>query len=304
MRRPLLLALLVGFALLLSACAPPIDATAARESLSEVTEGPAPPEAAEELDADREPEPIVEPLECLPYLVITARGTAEPSRGQLLSPVSRAISEARPGEVLQLDLAYPADTDVKEGGTIGARTLVDTLNVQTEACEDQRFVLLGYSQGALVIGDALAAPGARLIGETVGEVSEAAAERVLAIVFYGNPRFVGSESFDYGSYDPRMNGILPRPPGSLDAYADRLRDYCVAGDFVCQSSLDLDEAPHVDYYSNGMQQDGAAFAITRLDPPRNVDGRDDSGDATDSSDAAAGGDATEQQETGGQRTAD
>ncbi|WP_449282296.1 cutinase family protein [Leucobacter sp.] len=314
MRRPLLFALLAGLSLSLAACAPAIDATAARESLSEVTEDPAVPDAAEELDADLSPEPVVEPLECLPYLVITARGTGEPSRGQLLSPVARAIAEARPGEVLQLDLDYPADTDVKEGGTVGARTLIDTLNVQTEACEEQRFVLLGYSQGALVMGDALAAPEARLIGETVGEVSGAAAERVLAIVFYGNPRFVGSERFDYGSYDPGMNGILPRPPGSLDAFADRLRDYCVAGDFVCQSSLDLDEEPHIDYYSNGMQQDGAAFAITRLDPPRrDADGRahaeepgaDDDSRAENGSGAAdASGASDERRPAEGSRAAD
>lgn len=274
MRRPLLFMLIAGLALPLAACSPTIDPAVTRESLSEVTEDPAPPDAAQELDAELEPEPVVDPLECSPYLVITARGTGEPSRGQLLSPVAKAISEARPGEVERLDLDYPADSDVKEGGTVGARTLIDTLNVQTDTCDEQRFILLGYSQGALVVGDALSAPEARLVGGTVGEVSEAAAERVFAVVFYGNPRFVGSEPFDYGSYSPQLNGILPRPPGSLDAYADRLRDYCVAGDFVCQSSLDLDEGPHVEYYTNGMPQDGAAFVITRLDPPRDTSSSD------------------------------
>ncbi|RGE17943.1 cutinase family protein [Leucobacter sp. wl10] len=268
MRRLPLLALIPGLALSLVACAPSVDPSETRESLAEVTEDPAPPDAADELDADLNPEPVVDPLDCSPYLVITARGTGEPSRGQLLSPVAKAVSDARPGEVQRLDLEYPADTDVKEGGTVGARTLIDTLNVQAQTCEEQRFILLGYSQGALVIGDALSSPDVRLVGQTVGEVSEEAVERVLAIVFYGNPRFVGSEPFDYGSYDPRLNGILPRPPGSLDAYADRVRDYCVAGDFVCQSSLDLDEEPHVEYYTNGMPQDGAAFVVTRMDPPR------------------------------------
>lgn len=296
MRRLLLTALIAATTLSLVACAPTIDATAARESLSEVTEEPAEPDPSDELDAPLE----IEPLECLPYLVVTARGTGEPSRGQLLSPVARAISDARPDEVLQLDLDYPADTDVQAGGTLGARTLIETLNLQAEVCAEQRFVLLGYSQGALVVGDALAAPEARLVGGAAGGLSEAAAQRVLAVVFYGNPRFVGSEAFDYGSYDPRMNGILPRPPGSLDAYADRLRDYCVAGDFVCQSSLDLDEEPHVEYYSNGMQQDGAAFAITRLDPPRPA--ADDAEDPDDAEDADGAEDAGEPGDTGADGT--
>lgn len=250
----------------LAGCSSPPDAATTKESLTEVTEDPTPPEAAEDLDADTEPAPIVEPLECSTYLVLTARGTGEPAQKQLLGPVTRTISESRPNETIVVDLEYPADTDVKEGGTIGVRTLIDTLNVQTVECPEQNFILLGYSQGALVIGDALAAPEARLVGNTVGGLTSEAADRVLAVVLYGNPRFVGSEPFNAGTFDPSMNGLLPRPPGSLDAFADRLRDYCVKRDFVCQSSLDLDEEGHVAYYDNGMQQDGAAFVITELPP--------------------------------------
>ncbi|QZY52027.1 cutinase family protein [Leucobacter tenebrionis] len=255
----------------LSGCATSVDPAATRESLTEVTEEPTPPEAAELYDAERHPEPIVEPEDCSRYLVITVRGTGEPAKGQLLSPVAREISAARPDQIEVLDLDYPADTDVNEGGTVGVRTLVDTLNVQAEACPDQRFVLLGYSQGALVIGDALAQPDARLVGATVGEVGADAAERILSVVLYGDPRFVGSEPYNAGDYDPAVSGLLARPEGSLDAFADRLRDYCAARDFICQSTLDLDESGHVEYFDNGMQQDGAAFAITRLDPHDRAD---------------------------------
>lgn len=261
------IALGAGLLLLLAGCAPSIDPEETRDSLTEVTESPVQPDAATELDSELHPDPIVDPLDCSPYLVITVRGTGEPTKGQLLSPVARAISDARPGSVQTVDLDYPANTDVKEGGTVGARTLIDTLNLQAESCEEQRFVVLGYSQGALIVGDALAAPESRLVGPTVGEVTAAAAERILAVVLYGNPRFVGGESYNAGSYRAQINGLLPRPLGSLQAYADRIRDYCVARDFVCQSSLDLDEQGHISYYDNGMQQDGAAFVITRLGPP-------------------------------------
>lgn len=264
--RALLAACLAGVSLLLSACAPGTDPETTRESLTEVTEHPAPVQAAEEYDAEAHPDPLVEPIDCSPYLVITARGTGEPSKGQLVATVAKSVSDARPGEVDTLDLDYPADTDVNEGGTLGARLLVDTLDVQHEACPDQRFVLLGYSQGALVIGDALSDPEARLVGGTVGTIDDGAADAILAIVFFGDPRFVGTEEFNTGGFDPALNGLLPRPVGALEDFADRIRDYCVAGDFVCQSSLDLDEKPHVAYYTNGMPQDGAAFVITRLGP--------------------------------------
>ncbi|MFV0432985.1 MAG: cutinase family protein [Leucobacter sp.] len=264
-------AVLLCGALLLTGCSSGPDAEATRDAFTEVTEAPENldgPDDATEYDAELHPDPIVEPLECKPYLVVTGRGTSEPTKGQLLSPVARSIAEARPDEVQTLDLDYPANTDVRGGGTQGARVLVDTLNVQTEECPEQRFVLLGYSQGALVIGDALSDPEVRVVGELVGEVSQEALDRILAVVFYGDPRFVGTEKFAFGDYDPGLNGILPRPPGALDGVADRLRDYCVAGDFVCQSTLEVTEEPHMYYFTNGMQHDGAAFVITRLDPPQ------------------------------------
>jgi hypothetical protein len=276
--RPLSIVAALCAAVVLAGCASQVDPSATRDSLAEVTENPDPPQAAELYDAELHPDPIVEPRDCSPYLVITVRGTGEPSKGQLLSPVARSISQARPDQVDVLDLDYPADGEMSEGGTLGARTLVDTLNVQAKACDEQRFVLLGYSQGALVIGDALAAPDARIVGGTVGVVSESAVERVLAVVFYGDPRFVGGEPFNAGSYDPEVNGLLPRAQGSLDAFADRVRDYCVARDFICQSSsLDLDESGHVAYFDNGMPQDGAAFVINRLDPHDD----DETGDSSD-----------------------
>ena len=231
------------------------------ESLTAVTEAPAAPAAAEEYDIKLHPEPIIEPLECTPYLVVTARGTGEPNKGQLLSPVARAIRNALPDQVKTLNLKYPASTDVNEGGTYGARLLLDTLNVQAEECPDQSFVLLGYSQGALIIGDALSQPDERLVGATVGELSDEAASRVVAVVLYGNPRFSGGEIYDYGSFDDQVGGILPRTPGTLSHFADRMRDYCVTKDFICQSSLDLDEKGHVAYFENGMQLEGAEFVL-------------------------------------------
>lgn len=234
------------------------------DSLTAVTEAPLPPAAAEEYDIELHPEPIVEAIECTPYLVITARGTGEPNKGQLLSPVGRAVRKALPDQVKVLNLEYPADTDVNEGGTYGVRLLLDTLRVQNEACPEQLFALLGYSQGALVIGDALSLPEGRIVGSTVGELSDEVANQIVAIVLYGNPRFSGTESYDVGTYNEKLGGVLPRAAGSLDPFSERIRDFCVSGDFICQSTLDLDEEGHVTYFKNGMQQDGADFVLAQF----------------------------------------
>lgn len=259
-------ALLAGafLALTLGACSHVPEPEENIESLTAVTEAPAPPDAAEEYDIQLHPEPIAEPLECSRFLVITARGTGEPNKGQLLSPVGRAISKALPDQVTIFNLDYPADTDVNEGGTLGVRLLLDTLRVQRDACPDQYVALLGYSQGALVIGDALSPPEGRLVGGTVGELSDETAARILAVVLYGNPRFTGTERYDVGTFDVTIGGILPRAEGMLEPFADRIRDFCVAGDFICQNSLDLDETGHVTYFKNGMQQEGADFVLEKF----------------------------------------
>jgi len=251
-------------ALLLAACAQQPDAEETIEQFTAVTEQP---QIDDEFNVSANPNPIVDPVDCTHYLVITARGTGEPKRkGQLLSPVARAIADSRPGLVSVLDLEYPAADDVRVGSNAGARKLIDTLNVQTSVCATQQFILLGYSQGALVIGDALVSPEARLVGEHVGVVSAEAASRILAIVLYGNPRFVADEPYSVGTFTPSHDGILPRQAGSLAEFAERMRDYCVEGDFICQSTLEVDPEKHMDYYRNGMQNDGAAFVINRLEP--------------------------------------
>lgn len=277
--------------LLLAGCAHTPEPEELRESLEEVTLTPETAEPAPEA-ADLE----LDALECTRYLTITVRGTGEPSRGQLLSPVARSIAEARPDQVLTHDLDYPADTDVKAGGSNAVAHLTAQLNLQAESCNEQGFILLGYSQGALIIGDALAEPATRLVGEFAGELTQAARERVLAVVLYGDPRFNGDEPYNVGNFETHKNGILPRPDGTLAAYADRLRDYCVARDFICQSSFDLDEQGHVAYYDNGMQQDGAAFVITRMDPPQDLEsdnaeepqGPDRAGDTEDTENSEDG----------------
>ena len=257
-------ALLVGVTLALSACTAMPDAQTTRDSLTEVTE---PPEAEVEESLDEQLTEIeVEVQPCTPYLAVTVRGTGEPKKGQLLSPVSRAISDARPDTVEIVDLDYPASTEVHESAGLGVFTLVKMLNQQALACPEQRFALLGYSQGALVIGDALVGTDFRTVGAEVGELSQSASDGILAVVLYGDPRFVGAEPFNVGTYNPEVSGLLAREAGALDAYAERTADFCERRDFVCQSTVVLDEEGHVLYFDNGMQEEGAEFIIDRLVP--------------------------------------
>lgn len=254
----------LALSMALSGCATQPDPFETREAISQAAEEPATGDELDPFDATLHPEPQVEPGGCEPYLVITVRGTGEPESGQLLSPVARAIADARAGQVRVDDLPYPAETDVQRGATEGVRLLIDTLRVHAAACPGQRFVVLGYSQGALIVGDALSEPEDRVVGLRAGALSDEVAARVLAVVLYGDPRFTGAAGYNVGTFDPARDGVFPRPDGSLDPFASRLRNYCVADDIVCQTSFELSEEGHVAYFTNGMQQDGAAFVIAQF----------------------------------------
>lgn len=256
--------IVIAVVVLFAGCASPPDAETTRDALTEATETPVDPAESELQEMLDEIE--IEPYDCTRYLVITVRGTGEPVRGQLLSPVARAIEDARPDDVEVIDLEYPATTQVQQGGTVGVHMLVRTLNQQAMVCPRQQSILLGYSQGALVIGDTLASPDVRIVGEAAGTLSTRAAKRVSSVVMYGDPRFVGTETFNAGFFNPEIDGLLARPAGALERFEERIVDFCVRRDFVCQSTTDLDEKGHVQYFDNGMQEEGADFVISRMGP--------------------------------------
>lgn len=93
--------------------------------------------------------------ECAPIHLLVARGSTEqPGNGQLnslaqniLQANSRATSEA---------IDYPASLN-PYGPSVaeGTEAVQSQLTAYVESCPDSKIVLMGYSQGAQIIGDAL-----------------------------------------------------------------------------------------------------------------------------------------------------
>jgi cutinase len=207
--------------------------------------------------------------------IVSARGSTEPQGGsRLLKPIGAAIAARLPVRVSYTELVYPATFehfeagyparfDLGESPAEGVAALVGLLNRSCKECPERRYVLLGYSQGAQVVGDALVRPEERLAGRVAGEVSPEASERITAVVLFGNPRFTAGEPFNAGTFEPGVEGVSPRRKGALAAYADRLRDYCAAGDLASQSTPGANVQAHVAYFTNPMPRDGAAFAVRK-----------------------------------------
>ena len=188
---------------------------------------------------------------CAAVEVIGARGTGEPSGfGYLLTPIAQDIQNSSTKTVGLYPLPYPASGDYQTSESTGVSDLQNYLKSEAKACPAQSFVLLGYSQGAQVVGDVIAS------GLANPQMSQ-----IVSVTLFGNPRFNSAEKFDLSTYKVGVNGILTaRPTGSFSGYAGKVQDYCHGNDGICQSGQSL--YGHLTYSSNASQAEG--FVLDKL----------------------------------------
>ncbi|WP_069166917.1 cutinase family protein [Nocardia altamirensis] len=164
---------------------------------------------------------------CAAVDVVVARGTQEPGflGSAIGDPVFDTIRQALPVSVSAYRVNYPAD--LLDPSSIGRGTSDMTAHVmwQSAVCPDQRFILVGYSQGAVVTHGVLGTgPAAGLGG--ISTLPFEYESRVAAVLLFGDPLLV--------------NGTTV--PG---LYAWRTGNYCTGGDPVCGAGAD--PAQHGNY---------------------------------------------------------
>jgi cutinase len=183
--------------------------------------------------------------ECSDVEVISARGTGEPGTLGVIvgDPVFAAVrDQARGLSVTSHAVDYPASA-APGSASEGNAELVRHITEQAAACEEQRFVLVGYSQGANVVGNSIGvdSSGAVVGGRIVATIPAAIQPRVSSILLFGNPlRAIGRE----------VGG----------AFANRTFDICANGDPVCGGGFNV--LAHLSY--RGDADEAAAFAAERL----------------------------------------
>jgi hypothetical protein len=186
---------------------------------------------------------------CPDLEIIGARGTTErPGLGVVLTPLAQQITRELPQTVRTTALDYPASFNYTASVRQGARQLAADMESTAEECADTRFVLMGYSQGADVVGDAIAGSGRGAPG-----VSDALVDRISSVLLFGDPAFTAGEPFNVT--DGARSGIFPRGAGRLDAVADRTQSFCNRNDRFCQGGTSL--AAHLNY--DGFADDAAGF---------------------------------------------
>ena len=187
------------------------------------------------------PAPVVFGESCPTLEFIGVRGsgeTADQNRG--LAPTVAAVeSELKrrwpdmyttaidyPAIAVEFSLNYPPDYAASVAA--GKRAFVDFYQDFTAACPAAQIVVVGYSQGAEIVGDLLenSPPADR--------------KQIVATVLFGDPNFnPGQASVDAGNFDPSLHGIISvlEPHDYLHVFpgdmVGHIRSYCIATDPIC-----------------------------------------------------------------------
>ncbi len=185
---------------------------------------------------------------CAEVETIAVRGTTERQGGGIVAgPLASALQRQLPRTVRTHDLVYPASFAYQSSKRQGVTALRARLAQTSAACPDTEFVLIGYSQGADVIGDTLAS----------GTVP--AADRIGAVAVFGDPAFNSREPFVTGSFRAGVNGIFPRATGALGQFSDRAVSFCNRDDNFCQRG-----ANGTGHFRYGADRQEAVEAVAEL----------------------------------------
>ncbi|MEV4417850.1 cutinase family protein [Catellatospora sp. NPDC049609] len=210
-------------------------------------------------------------LTCPGVIVIGVRGTNEAAGsgggtyhyasggfGGRLNLTSSVVTETS-RTARRIALKYPATAIApiypisQQQGTVNLKNLVTSLG--TTCSSATRFVLIGYSQGAHVIGDALASDSANRIAATYRS-------RIAAVVFFGDPTYRKGEPYNAGGAP--NTGTWPKGAGVLSEFNSRLRSYCYTGDKWCQNAADPTDVHGTKYQTSAVQTAAKNFILSKL----------------------------------------
>ncbi|TIA00696.1 alpha/beta-hydrolase [Aureobasidium pullulans] len=162
--------------------------------------------------------------------------------------VSRVLQNTTGG--LSQPILYPAAQNTSSG----QEYLLHAISTGIQACPDQRYVLLGYSQGA------------SLVLQASSRLGKKALEAIKAIILVGNPYRIPGKSANvdsHGNTDARgnigmfvtqaitSNTPIPQFPESLEK-SGKVLDYCLENDIVCASDPACDCQIAADHLSYGL----------------------------------------------------
>ncbi|KAK0620982.1 cutinase, partial [Immersiella caudata] len=178
--------------------------------------------------------------------IIVARGSnEEPGLGKI-GVIAGNVSLAIPGTT-SAAVDYPATIDQYATSLQeGAAEVVRMVKEYGEKCPDGKMALLGFSQGAHSVMDAVC--GSSSAGfKTSTDLPDEFADSIVAIVTYGDPSHTTNATWNQGTSE--TSGLFPRVNiTACDPYSDRIRSWCDVGDVYCDRGNNT--RIHGSYFAN------------------------------------------------------
>lgn len=201
---------------------------------------------------------------CHDYVLISTRGTTEPQGPSIgfKGMINTTLATIPNG--IEYDTVYPASTNLT-GAFVGKADVVRYINAGLASCPQQKYALLGYSQGASVTDFAL---------HNFTYPSSAAYNAIKAVVVIGNPGHVpnAAGNVDQNGTDATTNFTGPYYLDGTGAIPNiyynnsKVLDICWTGDLVCAYNGTFGIKPEHLYYgiTPRVQKMGSDFLISKL----------------------------------------
>ncbi|WP_405180669.1 cutinase family protein [Nocardia sp. NBC_01377] len=180
---------------------------------------------------------------CADVAVVVARGTNEPGTlGTIVGdPLYAKVRGSAQVTTTSYAVDYPANPADPTSVRKGVADVVEYVTVALNKCPNQRFVMVGYSEGAIVMHGVLG-EAAPLVPSSIAPLESRYQAPIVAVALFGDP------------------GLIWRT-GVPQRHRDHTRTYCASGDPVCQLGGALPLA-HVAY--GAAVDEAAGFIAGRL----------------------------------------
>ncbi|KAE9969202.1 hypothetical protein BLS_005461, partial [Venturia inaequalis] len=139
--------------------------------------------------------------------------------------MAEKIVAANPGTTIEA-VVYPATIEnYGASSSNGTAAVTAMLSSFVQRCPNAKLAMLGYSQGAQIIGDAVAGGGIQGVSSMNPPIRADISSLVDAMVFYGDPRHNAVATYNVGT--AKQDGVFSRPTNqTLDTFSGKLRSYC------------------------------------------------------------------------------
>lgn len=186
---------------------------------------------------------------CTKYVIVSARGTGESQVNPTgYSAWIKGVLGQAPGGS-NYEVVYVAATDYINGPIQGQADTIRYLNQQKTKCPGQHYLLIGYSEGAIVIARAIRAlpiPDSQVAG----------------IILLGNPVWKAGKPYNRGTAKTGSGSASIQGIEIPAKYNGKLLDICNTGDIVCTSAGSM--VAHIAYQNSPAFKEAQTWAVGKL----------------------------------------